>query len=122
MERTISPKILLSLLTILLFAGFASTVQAEKKKKVKAQAVVSIYDIDTLIAPIPRQRVLFHDYVAKELKRADYSDGARDHFIWIGDDTLASTVLTQAILHDAAHLDTHDREPALRRQADGKSG
>src|SRR6476469_4599762 len=93
--------ILFAFLAVLL----AFPAQAERKKKEKPK-VKTIYEIDTLIHPIPLQRRLFHDNYVRELRRADASDGKVDGYIWYGDDTTASAVITTAMLSTARHLDT----------------
>lgn len=75
--------------------------QRHKKKEVKE---VSIYDIDTLIQPVPRNRQLWHQKIDKEQKRADASDGAIDKFIYYSDDTVINNMLTRAFLHDVDHM------------------
>ena len=80
--------------------------QTPRRKKKKAGKERTIYEIDTLIKPIPLYRQKFHDDVAKSLRGADAGDGVRDNYIWFGDDTLASQILTNAILRDAGHIDT----------------
>lgn len=66
--------------------------------------MVASYDADTLLRPVPRQRILFIDRVDKEQKRADYFDGSRDQTIYFGDDTAASRLLTQALFTDIDRL------------------
>lgn len=100
MSRTF-PKILSVLFALLLtFPAFA---ERRKKEQPKPK---TIYEIDTLIAPVPRNRQIFHDYYIKALRGADASDGKVDNYIWYGEDTLASNTITQAMLHTARHLDT----------------
>ncbi len=94
----------------ILFVVFAilvcSPAHAERKKKKEAPKPKTIYEIDTLIHPVPRQRQLFHDYFVKAIRGADASDGKVDGYIWYGDDTAASMAITQAMLHTARHMDT----------------
>jgi hypothetical protein len=95
-------KILLGLFALLMaLPGYA-----ERKKKEPPPKPKTIYEIDTLVQAIPRNRQMFHDNLNKELRRADASDGKVDGYIWYGDDTLASATITQAILHNVRHLDT----------------
>jgi hypothetical protein len=93
-----------------LFALFAALfvlqAHAEKRKKKEQPKPKTIYEIDTLVHPIPRQRQLFHDYLNKAIRGADASDGKVDGFIWYGDDSLASAAITQAMIHTVKHLDT----------------
>jgi hypothetical protein len=87
--------------------ALAFPAQADKRKKGKEKPKPrTIYEIDSLVRPIPLQRKLFHDNYLKELRRADASDGKVDGYIWYGDDTLASAAITSAMLVTAHHLDT----------------
>ncbi len=86
---------------LLLYPDTASAQRKKKKDRPK-----TIYEIDTLIAPIPLQRQKFHNDITKALRGADATDGSVDKVIYMGDDTLATQVITQAILKDVAHLDT----------------
>lgn len=76
-----------------------ASAQKKKKKKEKAKEL-RIYDVDTLIKPIPRQRIFFSDKIDNEQKRADYYDGSRDNTIFYAEDTLSTRLLTQALLRD----------------------
>jgi hypothetical protein len=93
----------IGLLSVLLLLPDTSSAQRSKKNADRPQ---TIYEVDTLIAPIPLQRQKFHGDIAKALRGADATDGAVDKVIYMGDDTLATQVITQAILKDAAHLNT----------------
>lgn len=109
----------------ILFALFAMLAvmpaHAERKKKEKPKPK-TIYEIDTLVQPVPRQRQLFHDYFHKAIRGADAADGKVDGFIWYGDDTIASNVLTQAMLHTARHLDTMmENLPFLDKQEENQT-
>ena len=78
---------------------------ARRRKKDKSKPK-TIYEIDTLKAPIPRSRQSLHVAYNKALRGADASDGRVDGYIWHGDDTLASAALTEAFVETARHLDT----------------
>ncbi len=78
--------------------------QAQRKKKKVTVKEISIYDIDTLKQPVPRNRQLWHDKIDKEQKRADVSDGAVDKLIYFSDDTLYTNGITRAILTEVDHL------------------
>ncbi|MEO6832703.1 MAG: hypothetical protein ABI378_09545 [Chitinophagaceae bacterium] len=100
-------------LVVLLFASlgflfaFPPSAQAHnKKKKHEEVKVKTIYEIDTLVHPIPRNRELFHVYLNRAVRGADASDGKVDGYIWFGDDTLASNAITNAMLHMVPHIDT----------------
>lgn len=100
MSRT--PFYFVGLLLLVLF-GISDTAHAQRKKK-KKDKVISIYDIDTLIQPIPRNRKLWHDKIDAEQKRADVSDGSVDGMIYYSDDTTFNNMLTKAILRDGDRL------------------
>jgi hypothetical protein len=78
-------------------------VQARNDKKKEAPKI-NIYDVDTIINPVPRNRQLFHDHIDKEQRRADVSDGQVDGMIYYGEDSTLSTMLTKAILKDIDHI------------------
>jgi hypothetical protein len=110
-------------LLILLLTGTA--VQAQfgllhrKRKVVDTAQKISIYDVDTLVQPVPRQRQLFHDRIDDELKKADVSDGTIDNFIYFSsDDTLLNQMLTEAVLTDVRHMKVMiENMPALAGDA-----
>lgn len=99
------PRYLQTVLFAFLAVLLSFPAQADKKRKEKPK-VKTVYEIDTLLHPIPLQRKLFHDNFNRELRRADVSDGKVDGFIWYGDDTSASVAITTAMLVTARHLDT----------------
>lgn len=76
---------------------------AQRRKKPKNK-VISVYDIDTLMQPIPRNRKLWHDKIDHEQHRADASDGTVDNLIYYSEDTTFTGMLTRAILKDCNHL------------------
>lgn len=90
---------------LFLLAALFTTDNASAQRRKKKDRPKTIYEIDTLIAPIPLQRQKLHSDIAKALRGADATDGAVDKVIYMGDDTLATQVITQAILKEAAHLD-----------------
>ncbi len=77
---------------------------AQRRRKKAVVKKVSIYDVDTLTSPIPRNRIYIHDKIDREQKRADVSDGEIDQAIYYSEDTNASLALTKAILKDVDHL------------------
>jgi hypothetical protein len=94
---------------LIIFLATHATAQVKKRgrhRDMKKQdtIVVNIYDVDTLIRPVPLQRQLFTDKIDKEQRRADASDGEVDGKIEFGDDTLLSRILTKAILTDVNHI------------------
>lgn len=95
-------------LVSLLVFSFLLPLSADARNKKKAQPVKqkTIYEIDTLVNPIPRNRELWHDKYNKALKLVDGQDGKLDNYVRIADDTLASHAMTQAFMVQARHLDT----------------
>jgi len=96
------------LLLCLLVAGEAQAqfgLLHRKKKVADTTKKLSIYDIDTLVQAVPRQRQLFHDRIDAEVKKADYFDGVKDNFIEFStDDSVVNQVLSKAMLTDVRHL------------------
>lgn len=74
------------------------------KKTDEEEKEISIYDIDTLIAPIPRQREVRHNFIDKQQRRADVSDGAVDKLIYYSEDTTLTNGITKALLTDIDHM------------------
>jgi hypothetical protein len=93
-------------LVILLAVIFSAPADAQRRKKKEQAKPKTIYEIDTVIRPIPLNRQGFHDRFGKAIRGADARDGKVDQYIWMGDDTLASNAITQAMLHQARLLDT----------------
>ncbi|RYD51420.1 MAG: hypothetical protein EOP52_10530 [Sphingobacteriales bacterium] len=98
----------ISILTLTAFSLLAcslpETAHAQRRKKEKAPVVVSIYDADSLKERIPRQRELFHNYIDREQRGVDVSDGQVDGVVYYGEDTAVSQLLTKAMLTDINHL------------------
>lgn len=88
------------LLGLLFLSSSLATAQRKKKDRDKEPSTPSIYDVDTLIRPVPMQRSLFFDKVSKQQRRADASDGKVDGTIYYGEDSAGTQMLTQAILLD----------------------
>ncbi|MBC7554358.1 MAG: hypothetical protein H7257_10310, partial [Taibaiella sp.] len=84
----------------------AAVVKRKLKDTLKAAPVViDPYQLKTYQREIPFNRRYFHeDKIDKELKRADLSDGVADKKIAYLKDTSLSSVITKAILKDAAFL------------------
>lgn len=79
----------------------------KKKEKEDEDEQISIYDVDSLINPIPLQRQLWHDgrgHIDDFQSQADLSDGKVDSIIAIPDDSIFTRLLTQAILTDVDHI------------------
>ncbi|RYE21718.1 MAG: hypothetical protein EOP51_14960 [Sphingobacteriales bacterium] len=102
MTRKTLPLIGIVLLMLCLVHENASA-QRRRNKKAPVKKL-TIYDVDTLTEPIPRNRIYIHDKIDKEQKRADVSDGTIDHFIYYSEDSNASDAVTKAILKDIDHF------------------
>lgn len=97
------PVYLLGIFT-LLFCLVYDTAHAQRRRKKKVK-VISIYDIDTLKEPIPRNRSLWHINIDKAQKGADVSDGFVNGIIYFSsDDTTFNVMLTKAMLKDIDHM------------------
>ena len=78
------------------------------------------YQIDTLIRPIPIGRVYWHDKIDNEQQKADLADRRADSVIHVGKDSLATAILTTAILRKVdtlqimiENMPDKAREPAM---------
>lgn len=81
----------------------ATPAHAQKRKKHKEQ--LSIYDIDTLIKPIPIQRRMWQENkIDRAQRQADAADGKVDGSITYAEDEKATSTLTQAIITDVNQL------------------
>ncbi|HTN18689.1 MAG TPA: hypothetical protein VL092_13450 [Chitinophagaceae bacterium] len=89
------------LLTLLLPCGVWAQKHKDDKKKNKE---ISIYDVDTLIHPVPMQRSLFFDKVKKQQRRADAADGKVDNYINYNNDPEASRVLTNSLITEVSKI------------------
>jgi hypothetical protein len=91
-------------LLLVLIAGISDNAHAQRKKKKITEKEVSIYDIDTLIKPIPRQTGLWHTKIDKAQDGADVVDGRVDHYVDASDDSAISILLTKALIKDVDHI------------------
>ncbi len=106
------------LFTVLLASVYSNDAFAQRKKKKTEKKELSIYDIDTLTNPVPRNRQLWHDKIDKAQRGADVSDGAVDGIIYYSDDTLVNNMLTRAFLRDVDHMQKMiENLPAAGRDA-----
>ncbi|MCB0699575.1 MAG: hypothetical protein KDC11_06975 [Chitinophagaceae bacterium] len=92
-------------LLLLLVAFTVESADAQWRKKKgndgEEEVEISVYDMETLIEPIPIQRALWHENkIDESQKTADASDGIVDGVIAVEDDTIFTRLLTDAILHD----------------------
>lgn len=88
------------LLIAIIFSSIFTNAQNRKHKEKE----LTIYEIDTLINPVPMQRSLFFDKVKKQQNIADAADGKIDKKITINDDELGSTILTQSLIRDVNQI------------------
>ncbi|MCC6185922.1 MAG: hypothetical protein IT256_02085 [Chitinophagaceae bacterium] len=101
-------KIIMNIRYQIIFSAILSLVislpaAAQKREKNKDKEE-SIYDIDTLLQPVPMQRSLFFDKVSKQQKRADLSDGVADNYIRIAEDEEGSRILTNSLLKGVSSI------------------
>lgn len=93
------------LFAITLFSALTSSAYTEDgNKEGKKKKTVSIYEIDTLMNPVPLQRSLFFDKVKKQQRRADASDGKVDDYINFNNDSISSRTLTMSLLNDVSRI------------------
>jgi hypothetical protein len=92
---------ILSITTLVLamLCIFNTDASAQRRKK-KKEARLSIYDVDTLTNPIPRNRIYIHDKIDKAQKGVDVSDGAVDNKVDFSDDTAVNNALTKSLIRD----------------------
>jgi len=102
--------VLIQLLVSLLVLLFTLPANAQhfrnrnaKKDTIKAKKV-SIYDVDTMINIMPRQRMFFQDKIDKQQRQATASNGDDHNAIYFSEDTTLNAILTKAILKDIDHL------------------
>jgi hypothetical protein len=109
---------------IMLLVSFSSETTHAQRKKKKKEKEASVYDIDTLIAPIPRQTQLWHIKIDKAQKGADVSDGMTDGFIDLStDDSSQSITLSRALLADIDKMEIMvENMPANNRDAGAQIG
>jgi hypothetical protein len=96
------PFLLTVLLMVLMIYPDSSNAQRRRRKKIAPE--ITIYDIDTLVNPIPLQRKMWHEKIDRVQRGADASDGRVDGFIFFSEDTVSTNLLTQAILRDVDQM------------------
>lgn len=96
------PFVLTVLLMVLMIYPDSSDAQRRRRKKIAPE--ITIYDIDTLVNPIPLQRKMWHEKVDRVQRGADASDGRVDGFIFFSEDTVSTNLLTQSILRDVDQM------------------
>ncbi|MBS1779344.1 MAG: hypothetical protein JST70_08455 [Bacteroidetes bacterium] len=81
------------------------TAEAQRRKKKEVVKEVTIYDIDTLVQPIPLNRRLWHDKIDREQNRADITDGvARNKELYYSEDSTTNKSLGHAIFQEIDHM------------------
>jgi hypothetical protein len=88
------------MLALLVLLSGPNVFAQKKKKKDKEEKIVTIYEVDTLVKPIPLNRSSFHKHIDDAQDRADLRDGRKDGIITFTEDTGFSNVLTRAMLRD----------------------
>lgn len=89
------------------FLLFGDPAQAQRRKDKKAKDTaeeISIYDVDSLISAIPRNRMLWHDRIDEAQKRADLSDGREDGLVLYPDDSSLTLILSRALLEEVDQM------------------
>lgn len=93
--------IALSAFLVLWMCESADAQWRKKKPGDDDVSVISVYDIDTLIEPIPMQRRLWHENRIDEKQNlADASDGSLDKIITVRGDSIYTRLLTEAIIEE----------------------
>ncbi len=94
-----------AVMMLLLMLPDTSDAQQQRKKRRKVANELTIYDVDTLVNPIPLQRKMWHDKIDRAQKTASAFDGkSSDGMIYYAEDTIASNLLTQALLRDVDQM------------------
>ncbi len=74
----------------------AQTIKTRKKDEKKKEP--SIYEIDTLLQPIPRNRQMWHDKIDHQQNRADITDGvSRNKELYYTEDSIINKALSTAV-------------------------
>ncbi len=74
----------------------AQTIKTRKKDEKKKEP--SIYELDTLLQPIPRNRQMWHDKIDHEQNRADITDGvSRNKELYYTEDSVINKALSTAV-------------------------
>ncbi|MGN6476770.1 MAG: hypothetical protein ACTHKV_06060 [Flavipsychrobacter sp.] len=96
----------IGLATLFLVTGILpGKAEAQRRKKKEVVKEVSIYDIDTLVQPIPLNRRLWHDKIDREQNRADITDGvARNKELYYSEDSTINKSLGHAIFQEIDHM------------------
>lgn len=99
-----------------------SFAQSHHRKK-KAVKEVSIYDVDTLIKKIPLNRQMWHGKIDKAQRGASASDGRSDDgMIYFAEDSVATNLLTQSLLHDVDQMQVMIENMPIKNQGDVSEG
>ncbi len=91
------------LASLILISGTTAFAQKKKKKEEK-EKVITIYEVDTLVKPIPLNRASFHKHIDDAQDRIDLRDGKKDGIVSFAEDTGFSNVLTRAIIRDVNQM------------------
>lgn len=90
---------------LMLLMLYPDVTNAQRRKRKKVEAELTIYDVDTLINPIPLQRKMWHDKIDRSQRAASAFDGKHDDgMIYYAEDTVSTNLLTQAILRDVDQM------------------
>ena len=89
---------------VLLSLVITETSYGQRRKRKKVAKTLTVYDIDTLVNPIPLQRRMWHDKIDKAQTGADWYDGKQDGVVHFGEDETSGNLLTEALLKDVNHM------------------
>ncbi len=81
--------------------GFPAPHNGPKKKKDTSKP--NPYLVDTLLHPIPFNRLYIHDKISKELEKADLKDGKLDSAIFVATDTAMGRDWSNILFRGARH-------------------
>ena len=103
MKNKVSFSILIFIAISLLYADM-SFAQKRRNKRKKDKEKISIYDVDTLINPIPIQTSMWHGKIDKQQRGVDVSDGKVDGVVHYGEDEMMTDLLTETMLDEIDQL------------------
>ncbi len=85
-------------LLLVLLTSIDTSAQQRRRRSKNDVKTVRIYDIDTLITPVPLNRGWVHTQIDRDIKQADMMDGVLDSRINLSSDTDYVKLLTKTII------------------------
>lgn len=95
--------LILSLTSLIATFNSGNVAAQKKNKKSGTEKQVELWDLDTMIAPVPIGRRLFTDKIEKTLDQLDSLDGEKDGIVKYRDD-VTSKLFTRAFMADAPRI------------------